>query len=171
MSIGDHSRIDDFCVLAGSVTIGRNVHLAALCNVAGGRAGVTFEDFSGLAYGCQVIAQSDDYSGRTMTNPTVPARFKDETSSPVVVGRHAILGAGAIVLPGVTIAEGVSAGAGTIFTRSTEPWTIYVGSPARAVRPRSRDLLTLEQEYLLEQEDLAERDAEAEAPVGDGPVG
>jgi galactoside O-acetyltransferase len=36
ISIGDHSRIDDFCVLSGRVAIGRNVHIAMFCNVAGG---------------------------------------------------------------------------------------------------------------------------------------
>lgn len=148
MSIGDNSRVDDFTVLAGEITIGRNVHIAVFCNLAGGRAGISMADFSGLAYGCHLIAQSDDYSGSTMTNPTVPAEFKNESSSPVEVGRHAILGTNSIVLPGVTIEEGVSCGAGTIFTKSTEPWSIYVGSPARRVKARSRDLLDLEQRYL-----------------------
>lgn len=124
ISIGDNSRIDDFCVLSGRVTIGRNVHVAVLCNIAGGRAGVSLDDFSGLAYGCHVVAQSDDYSGRTMTNPTVPAEFKEEQSQPVVVGRHALLGTCSVVLPGVTIGEGVSSGAGTVFTRSADAWGI-----------------------------------------------
>jgi galactoside O-acetyltransferase len=148
MSIGDNSRVDDFTVLAGKITIGRNVHIAVFCNLAGGRAGISMADFSGLAYGCHLIAQSDDYSGRTMTNPTVPAAFKNETSLPVDVGRHAILGANSVVLPGVTIEEGVSCGAGTIFTKPTEPWSIYVGAPAKRVKARSRDLLDLEQDYL-----------------------
>jgi acetyltransferase-like isoleucine patch superfamily enzyme len=76
IEIGDHSRIDDFCVISGKVIIGRNVHIAVFCNVAGGEKGVTFEDFSGLAYGCHVFTQSDDYSGRTLTNPTVPGKYK-----------------------------------------------------------------------------------------------
>ena len=64
IEIGDNSRIDDFCVISGNVVIGRNVHIAVFCNVAGGSEGVTLEDFSGLAYGCQVFSQSDDYTGR-----------------------------------------------------------------------------------------------------------
>ena len=38
------------------------------------------------------IAQSDDYSGRTMTNPTVAAKYKHETEAAVRIGRHSILG-------------------------------------------------------------------------------
>lgn len=147
ISIGDNSRIDDFCVLAGSVTIGRNVHVTVHCNLAGGRAGVTLADFSTLAYGCHVVAQTDDYSGRTMTNSTIPAEFKNERSDPTVVGRYAILGTGTIVLPGVVIGEGVSAGAGSVFTTSPDPWGIYVGAPARRVKDRARDLLALADDY------------------------
>ena len=147
-SIGDNSRVDDFCVLAGEITLGRNVHVAVFNNLAAGRSKITMADFSGLAFGCHVIAQSDDYSGVTMTNPTVPEEFKAVRSSPVAIGRHAILGTGTIVLPGVEIGEGVSSGAGTVFTRSVEPWSVYVGSPARKVKNRSQALLSLEQRYM-----------------------
>lgn len=76
--LGDHSRIDDFCIISGQVSLGRNVHIAAFCNLAGGEKGIIIEDFSGLDYACQVFSQSDDYSGKTLTNPTVPDLFKKE---------------------------------------------------------------------------------------------
>ena len=107
-------------------------------------------DFSGLAFGCHIVAQSDDYSGETMTNPTVPAKFKQERSSPVHIGRHVILGTGTIVLPGVEIGEGVSSGAGTLFTKSVDPWSVYIGNPARKFKSRSKTLLDLEEQYLAE---------------------
>ena len=146
--LGDHSRGDDFAMLAGNVEIGRNVHITAYCNVEGGRAGVNIGDFSTLAYGCHVIAQSDDYSGRTMTNSTIPARFKNEDSRAVRLGKHVILGTGTIVLPGVELPDGVAAGAGTLFTKSVEAWGLYVGSPAKRVKERSRALLALTEEFL-----------------------
>ena len=78
MHFGDNSRVDDNCVLSGSISLAQMYVFAAGCIVSGGDAGV-FEDFSGLAYGCSVFAQSDDYSGLTMTNPTVSYEFKQET--------------------------------------------------------------------------------------------
>jgi UDP-3-O-[3-hydroxymyristoyl] glucosamine N-acyltransferase len=42
IEIGDHSRIDDFCVISGKVSIGRNVHISVYCNVAGGEKGIVF---------------------------------------------------------------------------------------------------------------------------------
>lgn len=148
MEIGDNSRIDDFCVLSGEISIGRNVHIAVFCNVSAGRARIKLDDFVGLAFGCHVIAQSDDYSGATLTNPTVPAVFKNEVSKPISIGRHTILGTGSIVLPGVQIPEGVSSGANTLFRENPEAWSIYVGSPARRIKGRSRELLRLEADYL-----------------------
>lgn len=148
MTVGDFSRIDDFCVVSGRVRIGRNVHIAVFCNVAGGSEGVVLDDFSGLAYGCHVFSQSDDYSGRTMTNPTVPSEYKNEKKDPVKIGRHCILGTCSVVFPGVELAEGTAVGAMAVVTKTTEPWSIYAGNPARRVKERKKDLLSLEQAYL-----------------------
>lgn len=148
MALGDNVRIDDFCVLSGKLTIGRNVHLAVFVNLAGGEEGVVMEDFSGLAYGCHVFTQSDDYSGRTLTNPTIPDELKRETKAKIAIGRHCIVGTSSIILPGVTLAEGTAVGAMTMVTKSTDPWSIYFGVPARKVKDRKRDLLELEARYL-----------------------
>lgn len=150
IDLGDNTRIDDFCVVSGRVSIGQNVHIAVFCNVAGGEAGVTMLDFSGLAYGCQVFAQSDDYSGATLTNPTVPDKYKSEKKQPVVIGRHAIVGTKSIVFPGVVLGEGTAVGANSMVTKSTEAWSVYFGSPAKRISSRSMDLLKLEAEYLAE---------------------
>jgi acetyltransferase-like isoleucine patch superfamily enzyme len=152
IEIGDNSRVDDFCVLSGKITIGRNVHIAVFCNVAGGEKGVVLEDFSGLAYACQVFSQSDDYSGKSLTNPTVPDEYKFETKKEIRIGRHSIVGASSIILPGVVLAEGTSVGAMSMVTKSTEAWSIYFGVPAKKIKSRKNDLLQLEIDYLKSRE-------------------
>lgn len=151
MEIGDHTRIDDFCVISGKVILGRNVHIAIFCNIGGGEMGVTLEDFSGLAYGCHVFSQSDDYSGRSLTNPTVPDKYKLESKSAVLVKRHSIVGTCSVILPGVTLEEGSSVFAMSMVTKSTEPWSVYFGIPAKRLKARKRELLELEKGYLLEE--------------------
>lgn len=148
IEIGHNSRIDDFCVLSGKITIGRNVHIAIFCNIAGGSEGITFDDFSGLAYGCHVFSQSDDYSGRTLTNPTVPMEYKSETKKAIRIGKHCIIGTSSLIFPGVQLGEGCSVGAMSMVTKSTEEWTIYSGVPAKRLKDRKRDLLALETAYL-----------------------
>lgn len=151
IEIGDNSRIDDFCVISGKITIGRYVHIAPHCLLAGGELGVAMEDFSGLAYYVQVFSQSDDYTGRSLTNPTIPAKYKLEIKRQVCLRRHVIVGAGSIVFPGVDIAEGCSIGAMTLVSKSTEPWGVYVGNPAKRIKNRKQDLLKLEADFLREK--------------------
>lgn len=147
IEIGDRSRIDDFCVISGKVKIGRNVHIAPHCLVAGGSEGIEFEDYAGIAYFVQVFSQSDDYSGAALTNPTVPAKYKLETKAPVKLKRHVIVGAASVVMPGVTIEEGCSVGAMSLVRKSTEPWGVYIGNPAKKIKNRSKKLLVLEKNY------------------------
>lgn len=151
IEIGDNSRIDDFSTLSGKVTLGRNVMISALCHVAGGSPGITMEDFATLAYGVKIMSQSDDYLGATMTNPTVPARYKAEIKAATRLGRHVILGTNAVVFPGVDVADGCAVGALSLVAKSTEPWGIYVGTPAKRLKDRKRDLLELEARYLFSE--------------------
>lgn len=150
IEIGDNSRIDDFCVISGKVRIGAFCHITPMCLVAGGTPGIYFSDFCTLAYGVKVFSQSDDYSGETMTNSLIPREFKNETFAEVTFGKHVIVGAGSIIFPGINVSEGCSIGAMTLVNKSTLPWSIYVGNPARKVKERKRDLLALEQKFLEE---------------------
>jgi acetyltransferase-like isoleucine patch superfamily enzyme len=152
ISIGDNSRIDDFCVLSGNISIGKNVHIAVFCNLAGGEEGIIMEDFSGLAYSVNVFTQSDDYTGKSLTNPTVPDKYKLETKKQVLIKKHVIVGAGSIIFPGVILEEGCSVGAMSLVTISTEPWKIYSGIPAKPIKDRRKDLLVYEKKYLEEIE-------------------
>lgn len=149
--VGDHSRIDDFCVVSGRVEIGRNVHITPQCLVAGGTAGVFLHDFSTVAYGVKIFSQSDDYLGGAMTNSTIPKKYVNEFKAPAVAEKFSIIGAGTTVLPGVTLKEGTSVGAMSLVTRDTEAWGVYAGVPARRIKGRSRDMLKLYQSYMQEE--------------------
>ena len=150
MSIGHRSRIDDFCALSGFVKIGANVHIAVHSSLTASLDEIVLSDFSGLAFSCHLFSSSDDYSGRSLTNPTVPQNYKAISSAPIWLGKHVILGAGSLVFPGVSIGEGSSFGAGSVINKNAEPWGIYVGAPARRIKERSSELLSLEKQYLLE---------------------
>ena len=150
ITIGDNSRIDDFSIIVASrepVTIGMHVHIASHCYISASD-GFTMDDFSGLAPGVLIFTSSDDYTGRKMTNPTLPRNLIGGRAGPIHLGRHAIVGAGTVILPGVTIGLGASVGAQSLVKSSLDEWGIYAGSPAQFLRPRKKDLLLLEQEYL-----------------------
>ena len=148
IEISDNSRIDDFCVISGRVVIGKYCHITPQCLVAGGEPGVFFDDFCTIAYGVKIFSQSDDYSGETMTNSLISKGFKNEKFAAVYIKTHVIIGAGSIVFPGVTLAEGCSVGAMSLVNRNTSSWGIYHGVPAIRVKDRKRDLLKLEIKFL-----------------------
>ncbi|MCB1918822.1 MAG: acyltransferase [Candidatus Competibacteraceae bacterium] len=152
IELGDQVRIDDFCVISGRVTLGRNVLITVFCNVAGGQAGVSIGDFSGLAYGCHVFAQSEDFSGRYLNNSTLPRDLRWETKKPVHIGRHCNVGTHCVIVPGVTLADGTAVYAQSLVTKSTQPWSIYFGVPARRIKDRRKDMLELEKHYLQQEE-------------------
>lgn len=153
MEIGSNVRIDDFCIISGTVKLGNFIHISVYSYVFGGSKGVQMDDFSGLAYGVRVFTDSDDYSGESLTNPTVPDKYKpNKQSLAISIGKHCIVGAGSMVFPGVTLQEGAAVGAMSMVTKSTEPWSIYTGIPARKVKGRSKKLLELEKDFLKELE-------------------
>jgi len=144
ISIDDNSRIDDFCIISGSVTIGKYCHITPMCLVAGGIPGIDISDYCTLAYGVKVFSQSDDYTGRSMVNSLIPRKFKAEKFSKVTIQRQSVVGTNSIIFPGVTLAEGTSIGASSLVNQSTNPWGIYYGIPARRMKERSKELLSLE---------------------------
>ena len=147
IEIYDNSRIDDFCVISGKIKIGKNVHITPQCLVAGGEKGIIFEDFTTISYQVQIFTQSDDYSGTTMVNSTIPVKYKNEYKDPVKLGIFSVVGAGSIIMPGVILAEGTSVGAMSLVLKSTDPWGIYVGVPAKRLKDRKKDLLQLKTDY------------------------
>ncbi len=144
--IGSHVRIDDFAVLsagAGGIAIGSNVHIAVFVSLIGS-ANITIGDFAGLSSRVAVLSSSDDFDGRHLTGPTVPASLTRVVSEPVAIGRHAVIGAGSVVLPGASIGDGSAVGALSLVKGPLPPFAICAGIPARKIGERSRDLLQLE---------------------------
>lgn len=141
ISIGDNSRIDDFCRLSGNITIGNYVHIAAYAAIFAGDAGVIMEDYSTISSRVIVYAQSDEYLGMGMTNPTIPDKYKQVISKKVNIGKHVVIGAASVILPGVNIAEGTSCGSMSLINKDTEPWYLYYGIPVKKRKERKREVL------------------------------
>lgn len=51
----------------------------------------------------------------------------------VIIGRNVYIGAGAIILPGVTIGDNSIIGAGAVVTKDIPPNTVAVGVPAKVI--------------------------------------
>lgn len=72
----------------------------------------------------------------TAIHPISPKlrKYKLQYNKPVHIGKNVWIGAGAIILPGVTIGDNSIIGAGAVVTKSFEENSIIVGNPARLLR-------------------------------------
>ena len=149
ISIGNNVRIDDFCVLSAGdrgIKIGNNIHIAVF-SILTGQEAIILEDFSGLSSRVSIYSSSDDYSGNSMTNPTVSKQFKNIHQAPVIIGKHVIIGSGSVVLPGCHLGIGSAVGALSLVTKSISDFEIHFGAPAKKIKKRSKKLLDLESDF------------------------
>lgn len=159
ISIGDSVIIDDFVFIMGGkkTTIGSFVHIASFVSITGGGE-LEMDDFAGISSGCRLFTGDDDYLGGSLTGPTIPPPYRSPFRSYVHIKKHAIIGANTVILPGVTIGEGAAVGANSLVKSDLQPWTIYVGSPAKAIRTRpSKRMLELKAQLVLELYDQNNR--------------
>jgi acetyltransferase-like isoleucine patch superfamily enzyme len=150
--LGDYSQIDEGVrVFAGQgVIVGRHVHLAFGAAILGGGS-CEIGDFAGVSPGCHIITGSEEIHG-VLTNPTVPEAFRSVRRGRVSIGPHALIFAGAIILPGVTVGEGAVVSAGAVVHRDLDPWSIYAGMPLVCVGTRDKAAIEAAAERLVEVE-------------------
>jgi galactoside O-acetyltransferase len=159
ITIGDSVIIDDFVFLVGGAAtrLGSFIHIASFTSITGGGE-LEMGDFSGISAGCRVFTGNEEYGGGGLTNPTVPPPYRVPERSFVRIGRHAIIGANSVILPGVEIGEGAVVGANSFVHKDCKPWTVYFGSPAKAIKRRpSERMLALEAELRAALYDAAGR--------------
>jgi acetyltransferase-like isoleucine patch superfamily enzyme len=90
--------------------------------------GVTLED--GVFVGPHVTF-TNDKTPRAVTPDGEVAKDEDWTLMPTLVRRCASIGAGAIVLPGITIGRWAMVAAGAVVTRDVPDHGLVAGNPAR----------------------------------------
>ncbi|MFR5633722.1 MAG: acyltransferase [Monoglobales bacterium] len=76
-----------------------------------------------------------DIVGKYMADVTVNEKDKEDDQD-VTIEKDVWIGSNVTILKGVTIAEGCVIGGGAVVTKSTEPYGIYVGVPAKYCRNR-----------------------------------
>jgi len=148
ISLGSHVRIDDFAILSAGmdgIIIGDYVHIACFCGLMGS-AEIRMDDFSGLSSRVFIYSSSDDYSGATLTNPTIPEKYRNVNSAAVHLMKHVIIGTCATILPGVSIGLGSAIGAYALVGTDIPGNVIAAGQPCRVIKNRKTDIFRLEED-------------------------
>lgn len=71
----------------------------------------------------------------TTNHGAAPTERRTTISRPIVIGKNVWIGAGTIVLPGVTVGENSIIGAGSVVTHDIPANVIAAGSPAKVIKP------------------------------------
>lgn len=156
ISLGNNVKIDDFVYFNGGeeTIIGDYVHITSFSYISGGGK-LIMEDFSGISAGVKLFTGTDDFNGGSLTNPTIPPKYRNPIRSFIHIKKHAVVSTNSVILPGVTIGEGTIIGAGSVVTKDCDDWCIYAGSPATKIkiRPNSDKILELEKILRKDEEE------------------
>ncbi|QNH61476.1 acyltransferase [Hymenobacter sediminicola] len=141
VTVGSHVAIDSGVYLTTAAQIGDYTHLSPYLTIIGGaQSTLIVEDFVTIASGSRLICGSDRFMGDGFTSVTVPDEYRDTVDYGVIrCGRFSGIGTSVVIMPNVTIGEGSVIGACSLVTKDTEPWTVYVGVPARPIKMRPRE--------------------------------
>ncbi len=137
ITIGNNVRIDDYCILSGNISIKNNIHISAYVALYG-KGGIVINDYSGISARTTIYSLTDNFSGDNLIGVMVPDEFRNLISGPVVLEKYSYVGAHCVILPDVTINEGTVIGIMSLVNKSTEPWSVYVGIPAKKVKERNK---------------------------------
>ena len=128
-NIGENSTV--MAPIAGAafdrVKIGDNVFINSN-SLLMARGGITIEDDVMIAANVQLLSNNHDEYDRQVL-----------TCKPIHIKKGAWIGAGASILPGVTIGENAIVGAGAIVTKDVGDCEVAVGIPARVVKTLDKD--------------------------------
>ena len=124
--IGAECNIGDHCYIESSVTIGDGVTIKNGVSVWDG---VTLED--GVFVGPAVVFTNDRRPRSARQAEVAHGYATDDWLLHTIVRRGATLGAGAIVLPGLTVAEFAFVAAGSLVTKDVPAYGLVRGAPAR----------------------------------------
>lgn len=107
-----------------NIKIGKNVFINSEC---------IFQDHAGIEIGDGTLI-GHRVTIATLNHVADPAHRADMIPRPVKIGKNVWIGAGAIILPGVTIGDNAIIAAGAVVSKDVEKNTVVGGVPARKIK-------------------------------------
>jgi UDP-2-acetamido-3-amino-2,3-dideoxy-glucuronate N-acetyltransferase len=136
-NIGDGTNIWQYCVVLGNAVIGNNCNICALCfieNKVKIGNNVTLKNGVYLWDGITIEDNVQIGPNVTFTNDKYPRAKQAYEMQFTVIKKNASIGAGSIILGGITIGENAMIGAGSIVTKDIPANELWYGNPAKFIR-------------------------------------
>ena len=126
--IGDETKIGAFVEIQKNAKVGQRCKISSHTFIC---EGVTIED--NVFVGHNVTFVNDSYPRATASSGDIQTE-KDWKVETTLVKKGASIGSGATILSNVVIGEHAIVGAGSIVTKDVPPYGVVVGNPARLIR-------------------------------------
>lgn len=132
--IGKDTQIGSFCKIKaadGPLVIGNNVSIATGCFISSYTGGVEIGEYSMLGPNVTVIGNNYRFD-----RLDIPMCLQEKTSKGIKIGRDAWIGAGACILDGAEIGNGVIISANAVVSTKIPDNSIVQGNPAKIIFQR-----------------------------------
>lgn len=131
-SMGKNPSIHPSVLIRGAenISIGDNVNINHGTELYGS-GGLSIGSNSMIAYNAMIFTDSRKFKSKELLK-SLSGRIK----KPVSIGKDVWIGAGAIIIPGVTISDHAIVAAGSVVTKNVSEWEIVGGNPAVKVGSR-----------------------------------
>lgn len=153
---GQDVRISKNCQIQGKVELGNNIVIGEGARLVSTIASIKIHDY--VVFGPNVTIYTGDHPtniiGKHIIEITDAEKYQGGISSydkDVIIEAGCWIGAGAIILKGVTVGRGSVIGAGAVVTKNVPAYSIYVGTPSAKYIPRFTDDEIKEHENILRE--------------------
>ncbi len=133
---GSEFRPFAYAVETHRISIGNNVTIRSGTHLYSNdlqRGAITIEDDVAIGSGVHVYTDNHKYD-----DPGVPIQDQGYHYAPVRICKGAWIGAGAIILCGVTVGQNAVVGAGSVVTKDVPDYSVAVGVPAKVIKKVTR---------------------------------
>jgi acetyltransferase-like isoleucine patch superfamily enzyme len=131
--VGDETKIGAFVEIQKNATVGKRCKVSSHTFIC---EGVTIEDHVFIGHGVMFINDSYPRATTSTGELQTAADWKVEQT---LVKKGASIGSGATILSNVVIGEHAIVGAGSVVTRDVPAHAIVAGNPARVLRSETPD--------------------------------
>jgi galactoside O-acetyltransferase len=139
IELDDYCRICDFVFIWGGlgVCIGKYTDIQPHVTIWGGGE-VVIGDYVSVAVGAVLLTAVYSHKEGLRMVDGLPEGETHALYGKLVIENDVYVGANSTLMPNIIIGEGAIIGAGSFVNKDTEPWGIYVGSPARKIGERPK---------------------------------
>ena len=127
--VGDDVFIEQgfYCDYGHKISLGHRVYLNINCILLDGGM-ITIGDDCLIGSNVQILTVNHATSAKERLQKT-------NFASDISIGNNVWIGAGVIILPGISIEDGAVIGAGSVVSRQVQANCLYAGNPARKIHP------------------------------------